>query len=208
MAITIGDKNQQLDTTELIRTALDDGLNVRISTDDTWTFPTGGADGCVGKLMVSRLRRVTVPGANQDLAVHVTFSIKQIFVPTLKVPNPEIRVELANLHFTARPINLQLKVSGDSAIAATPSGADVSIHRGLNDWSYGKNGEKVNALAAALNISAESAQTTINTALAGFSATAFARVRERVVASLQAEISDSLLPSNQRGRVRVAAVVN
>ncbi|SHM32763.1 hypothetical protein SAMN05192549_101309 [Duganella sacchari] len=203
MTITIGDKNQQLNTTEQIRTALANGLNVRISTDNIWTFPIGGADGCVGKLMVSRMRRVPVAGANQDLAAHVTFTINQIFVPTTKVPSPEVRVEVTNVHFTARPVNVQLKIGADTAVASTPKGIEVSIHRGINAWDYGKDNVKVIGLAAELNLPTATAQATINAALAHFDAAATAAVRDQVAASLRAEIGDSLLPANQRGAVRV-----
>lgn len=56
---------------------------VRIASGDTCTFPRGlGRDGRTGKLSVSKFRAVPVAGANQDLAVHVTFSIASIFVPS------------------------------------------------------------------------------------------------------------------------------
>jgi hypothetical protein len=134
MAITIGAANQQLDTDDLIRQALDGGVLMRDAARNTWTFPSSGPDGRIGALSVSRYQPAPVAGANQALGVHITFGINGIFVPSLvgigRVPPAAIRVEVANMHFTVRPENVQLAIGGDNVVARTPAGREVSDHRG------------------------------------------------------------------------------
>jgi hypothetical protein len=207
MGIRIQNHNQQINQDAAIRTALDDGINVREG-GRAWTFPVRGTDGRIGALSVSRFHSVPVMGANQVLAVHITFSIQQIFVPSLpslRNRAQSIRVEIRNLHFTARPAKLQLKISDQNAVARTPDGSEVSIHRGLvNDWSHANEPGRVLALAAALNIvPPKSASKAINAALASFDGPALKAVRGGLEASLKCEINDNLEPRDKRGTVPI-----
>ncbi|MEP7120221.1 MAG: hypothetical protein ABJE95_04885 [Byssovorax sp.] len=206
MGITISDASQQINAGAGIRTALDDGLYVRVGPGDTWIFPVRGADGVIGPTTVSRLRAVNVEGANQALAVHVTLKIQQLFVSSLPVPpkKPTIRVEIKNLHFTARPMDLQLQIGEENAVACTPSGREVSIHRGVNNaWTHVGNAGRLRDLANAINVPEIGAKLALNNALRPFDGAALVAVRNGLTASLQNEINDNLLPRDSRGEVLI-----
>ncbi|WP_162877946.1 hypothetical protein [Trinickia diaoshuihuensis] len=196
MSVRLGRVNRELRGAEIAR-ALNDGINVRVAPGNTWTFPSRGADGVVGPLCVSRLRRHPVAGANQNLAVHVTFGISQIFVGTER--HPSVRVEFTNLHFTARPVNLQVAIAQDNLIARLPNGRSVSLHRSVNDWEI--TDVAAADLANVLGIATAGAATTaIRAALAQYTAAAWTTLRDQLALSLVAEINDNLEPREYRGR--------
>jgi hypothetical protein len=214
MAITIGANNQQIRLDDDIHKALDDGVNVRVQAGDTWTFPVkvNGADGQIGKLCVSQYRAADVPGTKEQLAVHVTFTINSIFAPSAAgaANSQVVRVEIVNLHFTARPKGVQAKIQGDNFVSAQPDNRLVATHRGeLNDWLHNGNPEKGKAMAVQLGLSVDTpqqeaaARQKINTALLHYTGAALSAVRTAIVNALRVEINDNLMPANLRGKVPV-----
>jgi hypothetical protein len=214
MAITIGASNQQIKSDEGIHDALDDGLNVRVRGGETWTFPVtrDGRDGRLGKLCVSRYRAANIPDAKEPLAVHVTFTVTSIFVPSTAgaVKQQRIRVEIANLHFTARPEGVQMKIQGDNFVAALPSNRDVATHRGVtNDWLHNGNNEKCKDIAVELGLPADTpeqltaAKLAINQGLADYTGAVLSNVQTATANALRVEINDNLQPANLRGKVPV-----
>lgn len=179
---------------------------VRIASGDTCTFPRGlGRDGRTGKLSVSKFRAVPVAGANQDLAVHVTFSIASIFVPSenaVRGGNAELRVNIRNLHYTARPANIQLAIVGENAVAATPLGREVSSHRGtVNNWLHVGNQNRLNDMARELNLANWAG---ITAALNVFTGPTLTAIQNGLAASIRLEINDNLMPPELRGFVPIA----
>lgn len=214
MAITIGRDNQQLNTDALLQRALHDGLNVRVTRDNTWTYPVTGSDGRIGKLSVSRFRETAVTGANQALAVHLTFTINQIFVPSLtgaRRPTPQaFTVQIANLHFTARPVNVQYAIDNDNFVANTPGNRSVATHRGeTNAWLHAGSDQRARDIANFIGLNAGTAQelrdfrTAIAEALNGYTGAALTTLRNSIINSFQSEINDNLSPTELRGRVPI-----
>ena len=149
-----------------LRNALSDGLEVPSTVDSPWSFPRtdeGTGDGTVGKLCVSKMHKATVVREG-DLAVHTTFGIKTIAVPSsmaIKLAaksgeKAKIQVTVTNLHFTCRPTEVQLQISQDGADAAVVAGnRDVSSHRGINDWLHNTDDNRLKNLAGALGINTD-----------------------------------------------------
>ena len=106
-------------------------------------------DGRLGKLCVSRFHEILFATETENLVIHITFTIQQIFVPSqqeLTRANPAaIAVDIRNLHYTARPKSTQLAVSSDRFVAAAPDSRDVSTHRGINNT--GTAGKRIDAHA-------------------------------------------------------------
>jgi hypothetical protein len=212
MAITIENSNQQINGDDGIHKALDDGVNVRVCAGDTWTFPVTGADGRLGKLCVSQYRPENVRGSNEPLAVHVTFTVTSIFVPsTAGAANRQpVRVEIVNLHFTARPKGVQVEIHDDNFKAALPGSRDVATHRGIhNNWLHNDNAQKCKDIAVRLGLPADTdPKKAINEALAPYNGVALAAVQAALVDALRVEINDNLQPANLRGKVPVEVRVS
>ena len=110
-------------------------------------------------------------GANQDLALHVTFQIPTLTIPSLTTVRRELKTNVAvtvkNLHLTARPLDSQLTISADGASIIQ---SQVSIHRGkVNDWSHNGDEGRQDRLAVALGLNPGAvALAAINAALADY----------------------------------------
>jgi len=215
MSITIGAGNQQIDADNTIHQALNHNIYVRVPTRDPWILPATGNDGRIGKLTVSRYHLEPVTGANQSLAVHVTFTINQIFVPSqtgaTRRGNPEaIRVEIANLHFTARPLNVQFAINGDNFVANTPANRNVATHRGaVNNWLHVSSDERCRDIATSIGLTADdaaqlgTARTAINNGLADYTGEALTALRAQITTAVRGEIEDHLMPANLRETVTI-----
>lgn len=145
-----------------------------------WIIPAHEeGDGCMGTLSVSQYQPLAVPNATKNLALHITFNIEHLFIPSitgLKRPQPaQVSITLSNLHLTARPEKNQMTISAINASSILD--AQISIHRGVNNgWSYGKweGEEKFTNLAAALGMAADTKPAILNDlsqALQNYSAT-------------------------------------
>jgi hypothetical protein len=176
--------NQQLDSGALIRDAL--GSFTVLQAHE---FPnqTSG-DGCVGSLCVSKYVTRAVAGTTEKIALHVTFNITGIFVPSTNGWGgaTNIRINASNLHFTARPVATQVTISenGGGSILTAQS----SIHRGIaNDWTFDDG--KRTALAAALNLPTAGIEAVVRTALAGDDGAALTGIRD----GLNSKLSQKML---------------
>jgi len=193
MPIEVKDQNQQLDT-DGIQTLLG---TFEVGTGRQWKFPhPSQGDGRVGKLTVSEYRQLTVAGANQNLAMHVTFQIPTLTIPSLATVRRDrktnVTVTLKNLHLTARPLNSQLTISADGASIIQ---SQVSIHRGgRNDWSHIGDAERQDRLAEALGLNfGAAALVAINAALADYDEDYLAVLDPLVVERIERKIKDRLV---------------
>jgi hypothetical protein len=233
--ITITGSNREINSDGDLRTVLNDGLNVKSSVDSNWTFParTNGGDGRVGKLCVSKMHALDVKGATDQLAVHTTFSLK-IAAPSKaafdRVKNAatkvEMKVTVTNLHFTCRPKRLQVKISdtGDGSFAQTPSGAEASSHRGINNaWLHDSDDKRLQTLAIALGLPTgnwtkaeiDAARGAIDKALERYDGQALTALRAELRKSFQVELNDTLKPDptdpkaiNPRGNVNIVVDID
>jgi hypothetical protein len=193
MPITIRDGNQQLDAA-----GIQDLLGTcEVGIGRQWKFPhPSQGDGRVGKLTVSEYREVTVEGANQPLAMHVTFQIPTLTIPSLATVRRELQVNvpvtLSNLHLTARPLNSQLTISADGASIVQ---SQVSIHRGrANDWSHVGDQQRQDRLAVALGLNAGAGfLAAITAALADYDGNYIGDLGPLVVQRIQYKIKDRLV---------------
>ena len=204
MTVTISEQNQQLETPaiqELLRT-LDVGFG-----HNNWIFPhPSPGDGRVGKLCVSQYKPIKVEGTDKKLAVHITFEISHLFIPSeISIKRDHkitINVELKNLHFTARPEQSQLKISSDGNSILE---SEASTHRGVNnDWSHNTKNRVLCKIARQLGLDSSNAQgqqakTAINAALASFDKQRLEDFDEEIVKRIQRKIKDRLkIPPNQK----------
>lgn len=99
---------------------------------DGFRFPTFGADGCIGNFCISKGLEVSVPGANDKLALHLNFGCGRAgFEPG------HLNLKITHFHLTARAKRSQLLIndSGPSALTAS-----ASIHINCNgDWGRDAN---------------------------------------------------------------------
>ncbi|WP_257447814.1 hypothetical protein [Archangium lipolyticum] len=189
--IQLTDRNQELSTSD-IQTLLG---TFEVGTGRVWTFPhPSEGDGRVGKLCVSTFRRIPVAGATQDLALHVTFQIPTLIIPSIggvrRDRRVDVRLTVSNLHLTARPVSSQLIISEDGSSVVQ---SKVSIHRGANNaWSRLGEADKMTDLAAALGMSVANAQTNIPTALADYNGVYIQELGPLLVTRLERKIKDRL----------------
>gem|GEM_PF-2603120 len=157
--------NQQLNTNQLIRQIMGS------FTASGWTFPNqDDGDGCVGRLCVSQFRQAAVAGADQDLAIHISFNIDQVFIPSTNAmqAGTDVRIEVHDLHLTARPLADQQAI-GALAGAITVAQRQRSVHAGPgNDWNYKGNAALTNRLGDWLNMPALGRQAALDAALDPF----------------------------------------
>jgi hypothetical protein len=168
-----------------------------------WTFPSQtGGDGCVGKLCVSECHRELVSGSTDDLAVHVTFEIPHLTIPSATTVRRDRRIAVAvtlqNLHFTARPRSSQNTISsvGSSSILQS----QVSTHRGrTNDWMHrARNVDRLVQLATAIGLGTSNAdqvsgaKAAIDEALAAYDGAALTDLGPVIVSTLQELIGSRL----------------
>ena len=175
-----------------------------------WDFPEkNDGDGRIGNLCVSRSHKQNVNGVNKQLAVHVTFAIAQIFVPSengAKGKKEAIKVQVENLHFTARPKDTQLQINDNNCTAYLPDNRDAATHRGIaNDWLHLKDDKKLASLAVALELNPTDAQTKpqIQLALGAYNGATLKLIQNAIEAALKVEINNNLAPSGYRGSVPI-----
>ena len=194
--ITLTDNNQQLDTAK-IQTLLG---TFEVGIGKMWRFPFPSAgDGRVGKLSVSEHRALPVAGATQNLALHVTFQIPTLTIPSLatvrRTSKIDVNITLENLHLTARPLSSQLTISADGASIIE---SQISIHRGrTSNWSHTANLVRQQNLARALGLSADPATlaasvAAIDAALASYDGPYLADIAPLLVERIKRKIKDRL----------------
>jgi len=90
---------------------------------DGFRFPTWGSDGCIGNFCISKALVVTIPDADDRLALHLNFGC----TPGRYTPG-SLNLRITHFHLTARARRSQLLINdaGPSRITAS---ASIHINR-------------------------------------------------------------------------------
>ncbi|MDC0710181.1 hypothetical protein POL68_17015 [Stigmatella sp. ncwal1] len=145
MPITVRNTRQQLNDSASIVSLLGDFAF--FDATRAWVFPgvepRAGADGCVGSLCVSRALELSHPGLLEPLALHLSFNMTRLLVPSLQAlqrlsPEP-LKVTLEAVRFTARPS------SSPALVSLCPGGPIILPEISLQldqtrDWNFGRAG--------------------------------------------------------------------
>ena len=145
------------------------------------------------------------------MVVHVTFTIEAIFVLSLtaidRVPSAPIRVQIVNLHYTARPESVQLQTSnsGDRAFAATPDNQELATHRGIvNEWLHANAADRVRNIGDKLGLHRSTTANLLTSHLDSvYTGQTLSTIQTALREALESEIKGRLEPREKRDSVNV-----
>lgn len=189
--MVLTEQNQELDSRG-IRELLG---KFEVGTGRQWTFHSNLGDGQVGNLCVSVRRDFTLAAPAADsLAVHLTFQITTLHLPSLRSVDRDKQIDVGviveNLHVTARPTLSQLLIvdNGSSVVQS-----QVATHRGRsNDWTY-KGEERLESMRAYFGYTTtDSCKTALAEVLDRFDPEYIGDIGRQIVTRLERKIKDKL----------------